>query len=129
MLKEKLATPEATVQEIFNRFLHRHFTEDTLMLLDSNRAEIPHQQIMTIKRPWDYKNFHACRRMWRHDQCSTQQVSLWKHEGGYQKYNWRSGGSKDHTTQLPREGESPSNKAGAVVNFLAGNGMAKGIAS
>ena len=44
MLKEKLATPEAAVQEIFGGFRHHHFAEETLMLLDSNRAEKPHQQ-------------------------------------------------------------------------------------
>ena len=96
--------------KISRGFLHQYFAEEILMLLDSNRAEMPHQQITTIKRLWDVKNFYTWRRMWRHDQHPTQQVSWKKHEGGYRKYNCMSGGNKDHTAQPPREGESLSNR-------------------
>ena len=35
-----------------------------------------------------------------------------KEREGYHKYNWMSGGNKDHTAQPPREGESLSNRGG-----------------
>ena len=107
MLKEKLATPEAAAQEFFQGFLHQHFTEETLMLLDSNRAETPQQQISTIKRLWDAKNFYARRRMWRHDPNTTQHTGWTKRERGYQKDNWTLGENQD---QPPKESEPLSNR-------------------
>ena len=113
MLKKKLATLEAAAQEIFQGFLHQHFTEETLMLLDSNRAETPQQQISTIKRLWDAKNFYARRRMWRHDPNTTpnttQHTGWTKRERGYQKDNWTVGENQD---QPPKESEPLSNRGG-----------------
>ena len=48
MLKEELATQEAALQEIFDGFLHQNFSEGTLSVLDSNRAEMPHEKITQI---------------------------------------------------------------------------------
>ena len=67
--------------------------------------------------------------MWRHDQHSTQHVSWKKHEGGHQKYNWMSGGNKDHIAQPLRENESLIIEAGPGAGLLAGDGIAKGVAS
>ena len=90
---------------------------------------MPHQQISIIKRLWDAKNIYTQRRMWRHDQYSTQQVSRKKHEGGHEEYNWMYEGNKDHTTQPPKEGESLSNRGGGSGRSSGWDGMAKGVAS
>ena len=109
MLKEKLATPEAAAQEIFQGFLHQHFTEETLMLLDSSRAETPQQEISTIKSLWDGKNIYAIRRMWRHDPNTTQHTGWMKRERGYQKHSWTLGENQD---QPYKESESLINRGG-----------------
>ena len=67
--------------------------------------------------------------MWKHDQHPTQQVIWKKHEGEYQKYNWMSGRSKDHTAQPPGEGESLCNRGGGSGRSSGWGWDSQGLAS
>ena len=100
-LKVKLTSPDKAAQEFFQGVITQYFSEETLLLLDTSKAESPHQQVSTIKRLWESKDFYARRRMLRMDQSTLH--TPWKQ---------RTGGNKDQPPPPRKDGEPLSSRGG-----------------